>query len=106
VPPIANPNIWDTINSISYISITLIGTILAFKANGGGAGTDFLGRLYSIGFVVGVRLLIPMCLVIIFYGMFAFSEVEEIVQTPMGLLLEFLLYSFLYWRIVKHIGDV
>ncbi|NIP39860.1 MAG: hypothetical protein GWM89_12595 [Candidatus Dadabacteria bacterium] len=50
--PIENPNKWDWISSVIPIFIGTIGTILAYKSNDGSKGTDFLGKYFSIGFVL------------------------------------------------------
>ena len=48
---------WDIVVSASN-ALIILGTILAFKANGSNDGIDFLGRYLSIGFVVNVRLIV------------------------------------------------
>lgn len=107
--PDSTLNIWDYIMSVGSIFLVITGTIFAFKANGGGSGTDFLGRYFSISFVVGIRffvLLLPMFIALIIYYEYTFSENEEVLSTA-GDILPFLLwYALMYWRIVKHIGDV
>ncbi len=55
--PVGSRNIWDTINSLSYFLIPVLGTFLAYRSNGADNGTDFLGRFFSISFVVTVRFL-------------------------------------------------
>jgi len=107
--PIENPNVWDTLNSVGNILIPFIGTIFAYRANGGGEGSDFLGRFFSINFVVGIRfiaLLIPMFLALVFYYEYAFPGEEEIVSSPTDILPFQLWFALLYWRTCRHISDV
>ncbi len=107
--PIESPNIWDTIGSLGNILIPLIGTIIAYRSNGGATGKDFLGRYFSIGFVVSIRflvLLIPMCAALVAYYIYAFPDEEPIVSTPVDILLFTIWYAFLFWRISKHVSDI
>ncbi len=107
--PIERPNTWDTIASLGNILIPLIGTIIVYRANGGGAGKDFLGRYFSIGFVESIRflvLLIPMFAALVTYYIYAFPGEEPIVSTPTDTLPFTIWYAFLFWRISKHVADV
>lgn len=107
--PIESPNVWDTIGSLGNILITFIGTIIVYRSNGGAAGKDFLGRYFSIGFVVGIRflvLLIPMLAALAAYYIYAFPGEVPIVSTPADILPFTIWYAFLFWRISKHVSDV
>ena len=63
---------WDIVVSASN-ALIILGTILAFKANGSNDGIDFLGRYWSIEFVVNVRLIVfaltifAMCFLLLEY---------------------------------------
>jgi len=107
--PIENANIWDTISSLGLVLITILGTVFAYKANGAGSGNDFLGKYFSIGFVVTIRslfLLIPIILVLAIYYYYSFAEDEEIYSTAIDVM-PFLIWAiFIYWRICRHIYDV
>ena len=107
--PIENPNFWDKINSTFSILIPLLGTYLAYKANGAHIGSDFLGRYFSISFVVVVRsclLLIPIAIILLVYYLHAFPADEVIVSTPMDTIPFLLWQTFIYCRVCKHISDV
>jgi uncharacterized membrane-anchored protein YitT (DUF2179 family) len=44
----------------------LLAIVLAYRANGGAGGADFIGRYLSLGWVIGIRLglaVVPVCLV-------------------------------------------
>jgi len=104
-----NSNIWDKIISICLMVVPLVGTYCAYKANGASNGSDFLGRFYSISFVVFVRalvLLIPMFFVLIVYYMYAFPAGEDIVSTPMDTVPFVLWLAFVYLRVCRRISDV
>lgn len=107
--PTENQNIWDYIESISKIVIVLLGTIYIYRANGGENGSDFLGRYFSIGFVINIRLLlllVPMSFALLFYYIYAFPEDEEIPSTALDVLPFLLWYLLLFWRVGKHVRDV
>lgn len=107
--PIEDPNFWDTINSASNIVIPIVGTLWAFKANGGAKGVDFLGRFFSISFVVTIRFLslfIPMFLLLIAYYINAFPEDEAIVSTPWDTIPFIIWFALLYFRICHHIAEL
>lgn len=107
--PVENPNMWDMTYSIGISIITFFGTMFAYKFNGGANGVDFLGRYFSIGFVVTIRflvLLIPAFLALILYSAYLVPEDEEIYSTPIEIILFLIWAVILYWRICKHISDV
>jgi hypothetical protein len=107
--PIDNGNVWDAINSISNIVVVTLGTIFAFKANGGSKGLDFLGRYFSISFVVAIRflvILIPVLIVLLAYYSFAITKDPDLSSTAYDTI-PFLIWSAaLYWRVCVHIADV
>jgi len=106
--PIEDGNVWDVIDTVVNVLIVLVGTIYAYKANGGNTGSDFLGRFFSIGFVVSVRffvLLIPIMVVLVLYY-YVLTEDELIATTAIDVVPFIVWYAALYWRICKHIGDV
>ena len=107
--PIDDGNVWDAINSISNIAVVTLGTIFAFKANGGSKGIDFLGRYFSISFVVAIRfvvILIPMIIMLSAYYSFAVTKDPDLNSTAYDTI-PFLIWSAaLYWRVCVHIADV
>ncbi|WP_221799301.1 hypothetical protein [Oceanobacter mangrovi] len=107
--PVENPNIWDLVDSIGNIIIPIAGTFFAYKANGGANGSDFLGRFFSINFVVAIRfiaLLIPMSIALVAYYMYTFPGDQYIVSTPADTIPFQIWLAFLYVRTCKHISDV
>lgn len=107
--PIEDGNVWDVIDTVINVLIVLVGTIYAYKANGGGAGSDFLGRYFSIGFVVAVRflvLLIPIMSALALYYFYVLTEDEVIATTAIDVVPIIVWHAALYWRVCKHISDV
>ncbi len=120
--PAEDPSSWDYIQSGLNLIITIVGTVLAYRANGAGAGKNFAGKYFSIGFVVLIRflvLLIPVFVAIaIYYGLsLDWSspdidlevddlEVEESFATGwFEVLLISAWYVAYYARVVKHVRD-
>ncbi len=101
----SNSNIWDSVDSILSVLIVALGTLFAFKANGGTTGTDFLGKFFSVSFVVNIRFLVILLtiLAIYFYTPYSFLENET---TLLNIIPANIWYIALYWRIFKHIKDV
>ena len=107
--PIENTNIWDTVYSLGVALMTILGTVFAYKANGAESGNDFLGKYFSIGFVVTVRsifLLIPIIAALAVYYYYSFPEDEEIYSTPVDVIPFLIWVAYIYWRICRHIYDV
>ncbi len=107
--PLENGNIWDFAESIFNVFIVLIGTIFAFNANGSNDGTDFLGKYFSIGFVMAIRFLvytIPLLIMLFVYYFFAFGEEEKIPTNAIEVIPFIIWYAALYWRICVHIRQV
>jgi len=102
-------NIWDNINSITNIIIPIVGTFYAYKMNGGSQGNDFLGKFFSINFVVSIRflaLLVPLFLLLFFYYSIMVNEEESLQSSPIEIIPFQIWYILLYVRTCKHIRDV
>ena len=94
------------IDSLLSILIPSFGVFLAFKANGGLNGADFLGKYLSISFVVGVRFIligiIPIIVVLILYGYFFGREDIDI----LSIILIYPWYIVMYKTIISHIRNI
>lgn len=107
--PLEIRNLWDNIFSISSLAICLLGTLYAFRANGGSSGKDFLGKYFSIGFVVGIRFLvisIPLFIAIVVYNIMVFPDAEEPPSTFYSTIPLIVLVLAYYWRLIHHIRDI
>lgn len=52
---------------------TVVGTLLAYQANGGAGGSDFAARYFALGWVVGIRLIVLLLLPsLVFFFIFSF----------------------------------
>jgi len=100
-------NTWSYILSLMNILIPTLGTIYAYKKNGGANGTNFANKYFSINFVVGIRFLIyliPMMIILIGYWEFTFPEEDNIPTTLFEVVVFSLWYILLYLNTAKHIG--
>lgn len=102
-------NSCDIFDAISTSIIAITGIILAFKANGGASGIDFLGKYFSISFVITIRftiLFIVSNTILQVYYVFAYPDQDIVGTTFLESLILLFWNSLLFWRIIKHIGDV
>ena len=102
-------NMWDVASSLLEILTIYLGTFLAFRANGGAMGVDFLGKYMSIAFVISLRFIPLYILISIIMGInyyFIFPNIEEAETTLLDTVLFFVAGIAMYWRIIKHIKDV
>jgi uncharacterized membrane-anchored protein YitT (DUF2179 family) len=107
--PTENMNIWVHIDSISMVLIIAVGTLFAFNANGGNSGNDFLGRYFSILFVVSIRfipLIIPIAILNVGYFFIVLDGNEELSNSGFEAFTFFIWSVAIYWRTCKHIGDL
>ena len=107
--PLEHGDIWDAIESVSNVVILTVGTIFAFKANGSTKGSDFLGKYFSLGFVIAIRFLvyaIPLFIALFVYYLLAFGKEEEIPTNYVDVIPFLIWYVALYWRLYVHIKQV
>ena len=109
--PSKSPSTLGIVFILSDTFIVLLGTFLAFRSNGGAMGVDFLGKYFSIGFVVSLRsipLFIPIIIIIaLIDAFFPVINTKEIKITPIVEILLLLIWEiFICWKIIKHIKDV
>ncbi|MBR9788621.1 MAG: hypothetical protein GYB40_11860 [Vibrionaceae bacterium] len=98
-------NVWDQVEAIANIVVVLAGTYFAYRANGADSGSDFLGRYFSLGFVVTIRflaLLVPIVILRLMYESPFGVENEVTVTTPFGVSIVILWSCFLYVNLAKH----
>ena len=109
LPMIENYNLWDYVNSFLSVLVPVLGTIYAYKKNGGDEGKDFANKYFSIGFVMGIRFLvyfIGVIVLLIIYWSYVFPNNEEMPTTFVEVLLFFIWYVALYFQIAKHIEEI
>jgi hypothetical protein len=107
--PLYDENRWDVANTIGDALLILAGGYLAYRANGGTEGRDFLGRFVSIGWVLGIRLLVLLMIPVICFEIaleaYFLGDIPEN-TTPVETIVLFSLSAFYYWRLAMHIDDV
>ncbi|WP_372378341.1 hypothetical protein ACBZ91_04335 [Vibrio natriegens] len=102
-------NIWDQIEAISNVVVVLAGTYFTYRANGANSGRDFLGRYFSLGFVVTIRfsvILFPIVVLLQMYDSAFGVENEVTVTTPFGVSIILFWSCFLYVNLAKHMKFV
>ncbi len=107
--PGASPNAWSYVQSIINAAIPILGTIMAFRANGGESGVQFVARYFSIGFVATIRfmvLLIPIMIAMEIYWFSSYDMENEISTTGIEVAVFSIWYALLYAYIAKHIRKV
>jgi hypothetical protein len=68
IPEISEPNLYDHVNSAVSGVLFVIGTLYAFRCNGGSGGNHFLTRYICLGWVLGVRFLVIVLGSLLFAG--------------------------------------
>ncbi len=105
---------YEGINYLTYLMsvlnvlIPILGTIYAYKCNGGGNGENFGLKYFSISFVVSIRFLVyavPVMILVIAYWIVAYSEQDEIPTTFFEVTLYSGWHALYYYRVAKHVGD-
>jgi hypothetical protein len=99
---------WNWLTTLGSMAIVVGGTCLAFRANRGVQGRQFLQRYFALGWVLAIRLGVfffpPLVLL---YGVVALSSGEEGSAAAGTLLVCVALWSGLfYWRLAAHLRDV
>lgn len=109
--PNTEPDLWTYVSSAMNILIPILGTIAAFRENGGSSGIKFAERYFSIGLVVTLRflvLLIPIICLMVGYWIFTNGLHNDTPETtsPLETIVISIWYAALYFYIAKHIGNV
>lgn len=109
--PNEGPNWWDYLDSAQSVILTVIGTVIAYRANRGAEGKDFAARYFSIGFVMFVRFivyLVPVYIALAVYYALTMdpSASGDSVETSWPEFMLSLLWTAAYYlRVAKHVGD-
>jgi len=107
--PVVSPNSWSYVQSIINIAIPILGTITAFRANGGDSGVQFVARYFSIGFVATIRfmvLLIPIMIAMMIYWFSSYDMENDFPTTGIEIAVFSIWYALLYAYIAKHVRQV
>jgi hypothetical protein len=101
-----------------YVVATVLGTLLAYQANGGAHGNDFAARYFALGWVLAVRLVVlfgipVLVLMLLFSFVSAFLAVSRgephTGDAAIGWAIAVLMMIFeilYYWRLMHHFSIV
>lgn len=107
--PHESPNNWTCVGSFASIAIPIVGTIMAFRANGGESGVQFAARYFSISLVASIRfgvLFIPVFVVLMVYWFYLYGLAGEFESSAFEIALFSVWYAGLYVYVVKSMREV
>lgn len=107
VPNLEFTNMWDVFSSINGFLINAIGVYYVYKCNKGANGDNFLQKFFSIGWVVGIRLIVlflPLMLLLFF--ILSLSSTDFSSTNPYDVILFFIIDFLFYWLLGKHVKEV
>lgn len=101
----------DHVAAVANVIILVFGTLLAYAANGGDPGMDFLGRYVALSWVLGIRVFVGM--VALLAVALAYFEATAPGSTDgpgpfdtISAIIAVLANGILYWRLAVHIRQV
>ena len=106
--PLEIRNIWNTVNSILCLLITVFGTIYAYSKNGGAQGKNFANKFFAISFVTGIHFLVyflGVMILMLIYWDYVFPDTGDISTTPFEVFVYTVWYGALYYVVGKHMED-
>ncbi len=104
-PVIEDGNDKDSIVSILNFTIYIIGTYLLYHVNGKSSGRDFLGRYFSLGFVVVIRFMMVTIPVGIVVALFFFEQNNDFATTAEAYVMTVWNLLF-YWYFYKQFREI
>jgi len=104
--PQESVNMWDYIDAMSRILITVIGVIWVYRSNGGNLGVRFAERYLAIAWVTLIRFMVLLVLVFFAMALITFDEQDSGATKWWHVLIVQAWYLGYFWRVVKHTNDV
>ena len=103
------PALADWVSYATVVLLTISGTYLSFRANGGDMGIDFASRYFAIGWVLMIRLVVlvglPFLLAMLLIILPGTEPTEgEIAWLGAGTGVGFV--AIYYWRLWRHIKNI
>ncbi len=90
----------------AHLLVAALGTRASYVANGGRAGSQFLNRFISLGWVVGVRVALAVIIPLILLS-FVLSEVAPATVAGPVMSASFVVAeAFYFWRLSLHVASV
>lgn len=102
--PVESMNLWDYAGAIWTLLLMMVGTVYLYRCNGGAAGSHFVQRYLSIGWVVAVRW--GMVVMAVFVVMLFLIDTSAEETSPQIALFFMIAEVVLYERIGHHIRTV
>jgi hypothetical protein len=106
---------YEAVTSGIAYGLLLIGTLAAYRANGGGSGADFIARYLSLSWVLGIRITVIGGLLFVVFALIlgvilvivAPSAVEsEAMWGWLGVPLVLIWCGAFYYRLYWHLRDI
>lgn len=103
-------NIWDFVDGVTMVLLTLIGVRWFYQYNGGALGKHFLSRYVSLSWVFFIRYFtVALPLVLLFYGgigsLFGYSW-DDMITTPMDIIVNTVIFLLYYVFLLPHVEEV
>lgn len=98
----------DYLIILTSILLTLVGTLLAFEANGGSSGANFLNRYMSLTWVLSIRLAV-FAVPVFLLGFIISIALSGKASAGTDYFLPFFVPGWIglfYWRLYSHFRDV
>jgi hypothetical protein len=116
-PSEQGPELWDYLSVIGGLALTLGGTVLAYRMNGGAGGRNFLGRFFPLFWVLSVRFLVlatPVAALAIGAAMVAdgwLTDPEVAAEEGSAIIMSvtvvtWVVSALFYYRLAAHMRDV
>jgi hypothetical protein len=117
LPSETAPGLWDYLGLAGGLALTLGGTLLAYRMNGAAGGRNFLGRYFSLMWVLSVRFLVgviplmvaAVLLLLAVGGGFSDPEGTEEDVTDIiwaVVVATWMVTALFYWRLAVHMREV
>ncbi len=109
-PSNTKSNIWDLLSIFVDMVLLVVGTLYAYKKNGGTQGENFIRKYIAISFVVSVRFFLFSILLLLFVALpivtfFFPSWLNNEATDPFSVLFYTAWQTLLYYRIAKHVEE-
>ena len=116
-PGTSETNIWDYVGYAGSVAFTIGGTLVAYRMNGGSAGSGFLARFFPLMWVLTVRFLVFLLplFVLAMIPMFYFSEAlfgteaageDFTALSGYAVIVSWVWFLAFYYRLAVHMRDV
>lgn len=110
-------DVWDYVDYLGTVIFTIGGTYVAYRANGGASGRQFLSRYFPLMWVLTIRFLAWMIPILIGVGLLMFGIAMILLDTESEdpdfssisrymLIASWVWFLVFYYRLAVHMRDV